>query len=202
MGIIQLRTWLITSRHFAAKTELGLGHLGELHVALTVLDVRDPIVFNTCGRRWNAQATCLVWRPPTQRLHDPDRSRSPCHTAVPHIHRLPQIRVAVSRCLELNLRKAVQKENTSQGASEECRDMKQNLDAEQTICNRNMVRPTPSPQINLSLGLDEFSVPAVKPSLSLLQDVKIMRNKWSILGFYQAYISIYIHVSPPFKGVG
>ena len=80
--------------------------------------------------------------------------------------------------------------------------MKQNLDAEQTICNRNMVRPTPSPQINLSLGLDEFSVPAVKPSLSLLQDVKIMRNKWSILGFYQAYISIYIHVSPPFKGVG
>ena len=41
-----------------SETELGLGHLGELHVALTVLDVRDPIVFNTCGRRWNAQATC------------------------------------------------------------------------------------------------------------------------------------------------
>ena len=38
-----------TLSHPDTLHDISLCHLGELHVALPVSDVGDPIVFNTCG---------------------------------------------------------------------------------------------------------------------------------------------------------
>ena len=49
-----------TLSHPDTLHDISLCHLGELNVALPVLDVGDPIVFNTCGRRWGLHFFNLV----------------------------------------------------------------------------------------------------------------------------------------------
>ena len=68
-----------TLSHPDTLHDISLCHLGELHVALPVSDVGDPIV-----------------HPVTQCLNDPDRYHSRCHKVVPHIHHLPQMLLGIA----------------------------------------------------------------------------------------------------------